>query len=286
MIYSERIAVLIKIRWIIPILLFLTGRLLYCADHGADSYPPEAPDMPDSVFQVGEELVYNVSYASIDIGQVRVKQLEEISKDGNRSFKAIAQIDSYKGIPFVDLHAVFQSLIHAGGYTTWFSARDKNDDAWRSSIYNFDYHNHSMYFEEGPWKSGIIEKRDTVRIDTLYQDGLSLFFCARKHLFDRRKVEIPVVVNAKKFTTAIDFFGKRTSEEIDAVDYPVDLIYFEGETGFVGIFGLTGGFEGWFSNDAARVPVLAKMKAIIGKIRIELMNWTRPGWTPPRAVSE
>ncbi|MBI4810246.1 MAG: hypothetical protein HY800_02135 [Ignavibacteriales bacterium] len=31
----------------------------------------------DSVFQIGEELTYNVSYMSIDIGQIRVKQVEK-----------------------------------------------------------------------------------------------------------------------------------------------------------------------------------------------------------------
>jgi hypothetical protein len=275
------------LRSILSIILFLLLiGILNAGNLKSTLNPSPISNVPDSVFQVGEELVYNVSYASIDIGQVRVKQIEEIDKDGNKLFKAIAYIDSYKGIPFVDLHAVFQSLIHSNGYSTWFSARDKQDETWKSLIYNFDYHNHSMYLEEGVWKSGKVDRRDTVRIDTLYQDGLSLFFCARRHLFDQKKVSIPVVVNEKKFTTTIDFFGKRTQEEIDAVKYPVDLIYFEGETGFVGIFGLTGGFEGWFSNDAARVPVIAKMKAIIGKIRIELMSWNRPGWIPPQAIAE
>jgi hypothetical protein len=46
---------------------------------------------------------------------------------------------------------------------------------------------------------------------------------------------------------------------------------------------LTGDFEGWFSNDEARVPILAKMKVILGSITIELMRWKRAGWTPPRA---
>ncbi|MBA4313491.1 MAG: hypothetical protein C0417_12780 [Chlorobiaceae bacterium] len=282
-----RINVNIIIRFILLLNLFLLSiGVLNAGNLMSTINPSQISSVPDSVFQVGEELVYNVSYASIDIGQVRVKQIEEIDKDGNKLYKAIAYIDSYKGIPFVDLHAVFQSLIHSNGYTTWFNARDKQDDSWKSTIYNFDYQNHSMYLEEGIWKSGKIDKRDTVQIDTLHQDGLSLFYSSRKHLFDQKRVLIPVVVNEKKFTTTIDFLGKRTQEEIDAVKYPVDLIYFEGETGFVGIFGLTGGFEGWFSNDAARIPVIAKMKAIIGKIRIELMSWNRQGWFPPRAVTE
>jgi hypothetical protein len=270
----------------VSIIILLLHTNTIAGNNKTNIYSSFISNVPDSVFHVGEELVYNVSYASIDIGQVRVKQLEEITKDGNKLIKSIAYIDSYKGVPFVDLHAVFQSLTHSNGYTTWFSARDKQDDAWKSYIYNFDYHNHSMYIEESIWKSGNVDKRDTLSIDTLYQDGLSLFFSARKHLFDQKQVAIPVVVNEKKFTTTVNFLGQRTKEDIDAVNYPVDLIYFEGQTGFTGIFGLTGGFEGWFSNDAERVPVIAKMKAIIGKIRIELMSWTRTGWAPPKAPSE
>ena len=29
--------------------------------------------------------------------------------------------------------------------------------------------------------------------------------------------------------------------------------------------------------------LLAKMKVIIGSVTVELMQWKRPGWTPPRA---
>jgi hypothetical protein len=70
--------------------------------------------------------------------------------------------------------------------------------------------------------------------------------------------------------------------EVDAIDYPVDVVHFDGHLDFVGIFGLTGGFEGWFSNDEARVPIMAKMKVLIGSVTVELMKWNRQGWTPPR----
>jgi hypothetical protein len=98
-----------------------------------------------------------------------------------------------------------------------------------------------------------------------------------------QKLNIPTVVNEKKGNTFINFTGERTDETIDAVDYPIDLIHFEGQAGFVGVAGLTGGFEGWFSNDAARVPVIAKMKVLLGNVRIELMKWKRAGWDPPRS---
>ena len=49
---------------------------------------------------IGEELVYNVSYASFDIGQFRVTIQAETLVNGKKNIRAVAHIDSYKGIPF------------------------------------------------------------------------------------------------------------------------------------------------------------------------------------------
>jgi hypothetical protein len=245
--------------------------------------PASAAPGVDSLLQVGEELVYNVSYSSIDIGQVRIKLTEKKDVNGRATYVAMAYIDSYKGLPFVDLHAIYEDAFDGSVYSTWFRSRLKEDQAWRSHVYQFDYPRKVVRIDEGIWGSPTIEKRDSLRVDTLTQDGLSLFFLARTLLTSGRQVTIPVVVNQKKGDTQIDFRVERTEEEIDAIDYPVDVLHFSGEAGFVGILGLTGGFEGWFSNDGARVPILAKMKVILGSVRIELMSWTRPGWTPPRA---
>lgn len=237
----------------------------------------------DSVFQVGEELTYNVTYASFNIGQVRIKLLDSFTKNNRTYFKATAFIDSYKGVPFVNLHTIYENTIDQDVYSTWFEARQKQETGWTSIDYNFDYPHHALFIEKGVWKSGKIDSRDTLRVDTLCQDGLSLFFLARKEVLTPQKLNIPTVVNEKKGNTFINFTGERTDETIDAVDYPIDLVHFEGEAGFVGVFGLTGGFEGWFSNDAARVPVIAKMKVLLGNVRIELMKWKRAGWDPPRS---
>ena len=237
----------------------------------------------DSLFQIGEELTYNVSYSHIDIGQVRIKLIEKSTVSGRTSYKAMAYIDSYKGLPFVDLHAIYEDAFDASGYSVWFRSRLKEDEAWRSFVYQFDYGHHAMFIEQRMWGSDPVIGRDTLRLDTLYQDGLSLFYLARTLVMDRQHASIPVVVNERKGNTTIDFTVEHAEEEIDAVNYPVDVVHFTGEAGFVGILGLTGGFEGWFSNDAARVPIIAKMKVILGSVRIELMSWKREGWAPPRA---
>jgi hypothetical protein len=237
----------------------------------------------DSVLQVGEELTYNVSYAFLDIGQVRITVVDKISEGGKTFYKTMAYIDSYKGIPF-NLHSIYESTIDASLYSLWFRSRTKKDSQWHYFTYEFDYAKHGIYIQQGTWGSDKVDKRDTLRVSALSQDGLSLFYFTRANVSNQQTMTIPTVVSEAKGNTLIHFTNERTSEKIDAVDYPIDLVHFEGNAGFVGIFGLTGDFEGWFSNDAARVPILAKMNVLIGNIHIELMKWKRSRWTPPKYI--
>lgn len=268
--------------------LLIVCRLLHTlsvADGGgsASRSAISSPPADHAVFRIGEELIYNVSYASFDIGQVKIQLLDTVRQDGILSYKAKASIDSYKGVPFVNLHAVFESIIADSEYSTFFHSRTKEDEGWMSHIYTFDYPAGIINVDKKIFGTEKILHHDTLRISGRYQDGLSLFFYARTHVKSKQSLDIPTVVNEKRGVTHIDFTNERATEEIDAVDYPIDLVHFEGEAGFVGIFGLTGAFEGWFSNDDARVPIVAKMKVLIGNVRLELMKWKREGWTPPRA---
>ena len=236
---------------------------------------------PSKVLVEGEELTYNVRYGFIDLGQVKIKTIKKIKSDGADAYYSIAYIDSYKKVPFVDLHAIFESHIDLDVFSHYFLGKSKDGDNWDFGRYRYDYGRKLAYLESGS-KDTIVSKRDTLIISGSTQDGLSLFFLARDQLYSNRKQTIPAIVKEKKVNTVIDFHGKRTSVEYDLVDYPVDVIGFEGEMEFTGIFGLTGDFEGWFSNDEARVPILAKMKVILGSVTIELMAWNRPGWKPPK----
>lgn len=240
------------------------------------------PSPPDRVFVEGEDLVYNVRYGFIDLGQVRIKIVGTVRGKSSVAFEGKAIIDSYPKVPFVDLHAVYESLIDSGMFSRRFLGRQKDNGQWDFSRYDFDYPDKRVLIEEGT-RDSVVVKRDTLAVETAYHDGLSLFFYARAKLFSGLKVNVPAVIKEQKVSTYIDFKVERTSVDLDAVDYPVDVVRFDGNMEFVGIFGLTGGFEGWFSNDEARIPIQAKMKVLIGSVTMELMKWTRPGWNPPRA---
>ena len=121
----------------------------------------------------------------------------------------------------------------------------------------------------------------TTYIKHRMQDGLSILFYARMNFGEQRTVTIPCFVNEKEEKTVINFFNESEPVSIDAVDYDIDCRRLDGRTDFVSIYGLTGDFEGWFSNDSFSVPILAKMNVIIGSINLELIKWNDKLWNPP-----
>ena len=115
---------------------------------------------------------------------------------------------------------------------------------------------------------------------------MSLFYFARAHALEKIQTKIPTFVDTNEVTAKINFGVEHLDEEIDSVKYPIDVIKLDGRADFVGVFGLTGGFEGVFSNDAASIPITARMKVILGSVKVELKSWKRDGWTPPKAANE
>ncbi len=236
---------------------------------------------PSHILDPGEELTYNVRYGPIDLGQIRITVLSSWREDGTRVYHSRGLIDSYKGVPFVDLHAVYETVMDSSIYSRRFNGKTKDGDHWNFGRYVYDATHGRALIEMGE-RDSIITRRDTLAVPGPYQDGLSLFFAARENLFQNRTMNFRAVVSEKVVNARIDFRNDRESVEIDAVSHPVDVVHFEGEAEFVGLYGMTGGFEGWFSNDEARIPILAKMKVLIGSVTIELMAWKRAGWEPPK----
>lgn len=238
----------------------------------------------NSVFVIGEELVYTVSYSFFDLGEVKLQIVDTTTKMGKKIFIAKAFIDSYSGIPFVSLHQVFYSEMTAEPYSMHFTVHNTADPAKvEYLIYDFQYHRNKAFYEFGVKQQQQSVKKGSESVTTYQQDGLSLFYFARTHFRSAQKLKAPIFINEKTAQTEFNFMGNIVSQEIDAVTYPVETVEFDGNANFIGIFGLTGYFQGYFSNDAAAIPIVAKMKVLVGSIHIELTKWSRPGWVPPRA---
>ncbi len=241
----------------------------------------QAQAPPSHVLQEGEELTYNVRYGPLDLGQIRISILSSWKEGGVRVYHARGLIDSYRGVPLVDLHAVYETVMDSTVFSRRFNGKSKDGEIWRFGKYTYDPGRSACLVEMGE-RDSVVSRRDTLSVPGPYQDGLSLFFAAREHLFENKSMNFRAIVSEKVVNARIDFRNDRQSVEVDAIDHPVDVIHFEGEAEFVGIYGMTGGFEGWFSNDDARIPILAKVRVLIGSVTIELMRWKRTGWNPPK----
>ena len=262
----------------------LISTSLYAGDGHASVYQTTWESNDSVMFQVGEELTYNVSYTIFDLGQIRIKIADKEVDNGTTKYTAIAYIDTYKGIPFVDLHTIYETKLQSPVYSEWFRARTKQDGKWYAITYDIDYSKRQMDISEGEFGSTNITKKQSVTLDTIYQDGLSLFYFARANVKNHKTINVPTIIQEQKVSTQLNFMNEITTQEIDAVKYPIDVVHFTGRADFVGVYGMSGDFEGWFSNDDASVPIVAKMKVLIGNIRIELMKWKRDGWTPPQGA--
>ena len=235
------------------------------------------------VMKVGEELVYNVRYGFIDLGQIKIQTLKEVRGPHSVAYDGRAYIASYSSVPFVNVRAVFESTVDSGMFSRRFVGKSMEEkDHWDFSRYVFEYDRGRVLMEVGR-NDSLVSKRETLAVSTPLQDGLSLFYFARHHLLDKKRITVPVIIKEENVNAHINFGEGRESVEIDAIGYPVDVVRFDGMADFVGFFGLTGEFEGWFSNDDARVPIQATLEVIIGSVTVELMSWKREGWSPPRA---
>ena len=229
---------------------------------------------PSGMLFVGEQLEYEVSYSIFSLGKVKIQVVDTVLRNGTTVYRAKAFMDSYSGVPFVNLHWIFYSEIDPLLFSHYFSGLDNKDTtSVPYSDYTFDYRRNRVYVERGTHPQGDSVTKSSDTISTTYQDGLSLFFYARGKVHSTGEENVATFVDEKKVNTFINFMNKKTSTEIDAVKYPIETIEFDGRADFVGIFGLTGGFSGWFSNDEAAIPIVAKMKVIIGSIRLELVKW-------------
>ncbi len=232
--------------------------------------------------QVGEELTYVVKYSLIRLGEVRLKIISKETDKGKTIYRAMAFIDSYSGVPFVNLHQIYETKINDDSASIFFRGLVKGEKYTTFTDYIFDYHKSKIFIKKGKVYPHQLWLDTTITAKKKYQDGLSIFYYARLNTGEIKKQDIPCFVNEDKVYTKINYYNKVSDVSIDAVDYDIACVRIDGYTDFVSVFGLTGYFEGWFTNDQAAVPVVAKMKVIIGNITLELIDWKREGWTPPK----
>ncbi|MGQ9818569.1 MAG: DUF3108 domain-containing protein [Candidatus Kapaibacteriales bacterium] len=233
------------------------------------------------MFSVGEEILYEVSFFGIKLGTIKIVTEAQERINNKLTFRTKAYIDSYEGIPFLSLHGVFTSWVDPSAtFSHKFYASMKEKDYWLFDQNIYDYVNKKIIIEKYKKNEKFFSR--TIFTEKKWNDGFSLFFLAREFVNSKKNIRIPTVIDRDTFYTYINFLGKKENVEIRNVKYPIRTVNFNGKASWTGIYGLTGYFEGWFSDDEARIPIKAKMNVYIGSIYIELIRWKRADWVPPK----
>jgi hypothetical protein len=268
------------------ILLSLPFAGVLVSNHSTPSHDDSAVSPVTSVMLPGEELVYEVRWTFFKLGKIRVVLSQPKTPDA--VYSSVAYSDSYD-LPFVDFHAFSTSEMDSTLFTKGASLFEKKDDKWFRQVYYFTTSTRMYVTENSLVKDIQSPPMQPPTFDTLklsydrFQDGTSILYFARAHAHDQRAIAVPTLVRGKAGKTNFYFPAEPATEKIDAVGYPIKVLEMEGKAEFEGIFGLTGDFTGWFTDDEAAVPVKAKMKVILGSITLELKEWKRRGWSPPKA---
>ncbi len=238
------------------------------------------------MFLTGEKLQYKVSYFGITLGHIVVNIEGQQELKGNKVIKTKGYMKSNPDIPFVDLQASYESWVDtSGAFSHQFIGKVMIEDGtWDYHHIDFDYKKKKIRTQKWIHKEVFFDS--TYTTSKKYCDGLSLFFFARQFTKTDKSIRIPTIVDYDTVFTIINFKNKKTESEIDAVKYKIKTVYFNGKAYWTGIYGLSGEFEGWFSDDEASVPIRAKMKVYVGSVNIELIEWDRKDWMPPKADSK
>ena len=246
----------------------------------------QLPSTESTFLQVGEELEYAVSYSFFSIGTIKFKILDKGVRDGRTFFKATAIIESNPSLNWLkEVHIRFYGEIDDSIFSHYWISRDSSSAGIDYHSLTFNYNDSELVYEKGsivPSGERKVLETDSIRVFGPGQDGLSLFFYARMHARQKLEVTVPTFIENKEANAFINFKDKIEETDLDAVDYPVETVFLDGRADFVGVAGMTGGFRGWFSNDSARIPIVARLSVWIGSIKVELKHWNRPGWQPPR----
>jgi hypothetical protein len=236
------------------------------------------------MIQVGEELVYEVSFLTIKLGTIKIVTLPDTTINEEKVYHSKVFIQSNPSIPFYSLKTIFNSYMDTSlAEGKYFECNSKEgDQEWGFQKITFKDKNVNNNLHNEKWYA-----KEKIN-DTIYQDagkvvdGSTLFFYARKNSNLVKNIKMPTLMDLSIGSTILRFTGKQEKINIDAIKEPINTYYIEGKGEWKALYGLGDKFQGWFSADDAKVPIKAKMNVYIGSINIELKSWKRVGWTLPK----
>jgi len=226
-------------------------------------------------WEIGEELIYQVKWTFIKLGELRLQVIERDTLHSRPVYHCRIKIDSSPGLFIINLHDIYESYIDAEEYYSHlFRSYEKKADHLLYTQFEYDPEVNQVKISIEKQR----EDRTEVMVDSVIstkskiQDSLSLLYLARAMAKKEMHSELAVLIYTEFKWTQLHIRGQQ--EKVDWRDQDIPAYPLNGQLKFVGLAGMKEDYSGWFSADSQSVPLKAIMKAFIGSVRIELIEWS------------
>lgn len=252
-------------------MMVTSGRAQNTSFREAGGKPPTI----DNLMQWHEVFTYEVRYSFFKLGEVRVEIVSDTLYNGQKSWHLKSIITSNTGIPFVGdeenhYNSIFQ-LQNDNVEIQEYWTDNIDEKKYRDSEYVFDRSSGKVY----AYESEKDEPRDTLALEEPASSGHSLFYRSRLTAGTDQTVKYPIYLNLEKKYITLYHTSETDMRSYDAFPEDVKTYYTKGDAEIEGPFGFSGRFEAWYLANGLRVPVEARVKVWLGKVKIKLIDYKK-----------
>ncbi len=233
-------------------------------------------------FQMGERLVYKVSYMGIPAGEAVMEVSKKIQFKGREAYHIISTVESNDFISvFYPVKDRVESFVDTEEfYSHYIKINQRQGRKRREKVIDFDQIRHrAIQVKTDKVKSEV--KTEVFRIPPGVQDSLSSLYYFRMHqdLVPGESVFIDVHESNKNWELEIQVI---TREELKTALGTFKTIKVKALVRYEGVFMDKGDVTLWLTDDEHHIPLLIRTKIKIGHINASLIENRKVGVDPLR----
>ena len=235
-----------------------------------DFYPIPYRDSSNRFLPIGENVLYNVHWGPIKVGELNTVIAETLNFKGHDAYKVIFSLDSNPALEFIaSLHSDYITIIDQNTkQVLQHFLHLRENKIICEKVYDF-------YREEGKFVCRTVSEDGHIEYLEKYLpnntiDATSILFYSRQLVKEQRNERVMTIIDENFVISDIIFENKREPVICRGVEELVQLI--SGENYYRGIVGFTGKFRGWFRGAPAYLPIKSDFEIWVGRISITMAS--------------
>jgi len=259
-----------KIVFLAILLCYSSSTIAQFTNTSEKKEPPTARQ----IIEADEYLKIEIKYGFFKLAWLELESIKDTVVNGDTLSYLRSVIRTNPRVPFLDEEI--------DNYSSLFYLDENNKPVtynyWKDNVDEGKYREHDYFFDRELNQVRFNENgaRDTLDLVDPATSGLIVFIWARMFAGTQTPYNMNVYVSKEKGEIHAENFTKIEKRKVIAFDdKEFDTYYSKGQAKINGPFGFSGNFEAWFLTDDLRIPVEARVKVFLGKVKIRLIEYKR-----------